>query len=327
MVELECTWIRLRTGKEFSRLLYPNPVCFLSTTHISTSSVASAASTAHPDKDASGFGKVDEVTTSDWRSQQLMNIGNVMVLSWLTPTNNSGRFMFSIHKSRFTASLLAPPITAVTTEANTTTDHSMNNFITGVEFALSVPTRGMEQIILDTGSLSGRFGSKFSSERGMDRQNQLTTNAPNDIGSVDTISNRKRKKLKRQRLSSQGVAGLKPIPYCDVSDPLSSKTSLFVIAGSVAYMKCRTYGIIGSPVSDKIQAMSDARLQNDGDVLDTHKPIIDHDHLLVMAEVVDALVHPSYWDDKKLLFRPTTDDKPPYLTFLGAQTFGYVKSL
>jgi hypothetical protein len=31
-----------------------------------------------------------------------------MVLSWLTPTNNQGRFAFSINKSRYSASLLAP---------------------------------------------------------------------------------------------------------------------------------------------------------------------------------------------------------------------------
>jgi hypothetical protein len=33
---------------------------------------------------------------------------NVMLLSWLTPTNNQGRFAFSINKSRYSASLLAP---------------------------------------------------------------------------------------------------------------------------------------------------------------------------------------------------------------------------
>ena len=57
-----------------------------------------------------------------------------------------------------------------------------------------------------------------------------------------------------------------------------------------------------------------------------HSPIIDDDHLLIMAEVTDAYVHPSYWDDMKKLFRPVSKEVPPYLKFFGSQTFGYVTS-
>ena len=45
-----------------------------------------------------------------------------------------------------------------------------------------------------------------------------------------------------------------------------------------------------------------------------------------MAEVIDAHVHSSYWDATKKQFRPMRDDVPPYLTFFGAQTFGYVRN-
>jgi hypothetical protein len=314
--DLHSTWIRLRTGKEFSRMLYPNPVCFLSTWKVSASSPATASSSAHHDNAVVTAVGSDNTRSGEY--SQLQHAGNAMVLSWLTPTNNSGRFMFSINKSRYSASLLAPPMTDATT--------STQRYRTGVEFTLSVPTRGMEQVILDTGSISGRFGSKFALERVADSRNHSNNNEVNDTFSVDSISNRKRKKQKMQQLSATGVPGLTPIPYCSATDQMSPQTSLFVIDGTVAFMKCRTYGINGSTMPGENQAESDARLHtgNEDDV--TQQAIIDHDHLLVMAEVVDAHVHRLYWDDKKLLFRPVTEDVPPYLTFLGSQTFGYMKT-
>jgi len=103
-----------------------------------------------------------------------------------------------------------------------------------------------------------------------------------------------------------------------------SPSSLFAIKGTVAHLKCRTSAIIGTtePPSGRVV---DFEGQNACGV-DSHSPIIDDDHLLVMAEVADAFVHRSYWDDKKALFRPVSRDVPPYLTFFGSQTFGYVTS-
>jgi hypothetical protein len=245
------------------------------------------------------------------------SLGNVMVLSWITPTNNSGRFIFSINKARYTASSLAPTMTESTTASgsrSSTIDNTNDYYQTGIEFILSVPTRDMEQVILDTGSISGRCGSKFSSERVDNRKNCSKKEITNDDA---TTSNRKRKKLKKQQLSAQGVVGLTPIPYCDFLDTSSRQTSLFAITGTVAHLKCRTYGVIGS------QILSDERLYNTDDDK-TSPPIIDHNHLLVMAEVLDAHVHPLYWDEKKLIFCPISVEVPPYLTFLGSQTFGYV---
>lgn len=57
------------TPQEASRLIYPNPVCFL--------------------------------TTRSSKSKL-----NVMTLSWLAPANNYGGFVFVIHKTRFSASCL-----------------------------------------------------------------------------------------------------------------------------------------------------------------------------------------------------------------------------
>lgn len=69
----EQEWIQLEPhGREFSRMLYTNPVCFLTTTDINN-------------------GKL---------------FRNVMTVSWLSAVNNNGRFMMSINSKRHTASVL-----------------------------------------------------------------------------------------------------------------------------------------------------------------------------------------------------------------------------
>jgi flavin reductase (DIM6/NTAB) family NADH-FMN oxidoreductase RutF len=68
-------WIELTEKKQFSRLLYTNPVCFLSTLRGGES-------------------------LYQWPDR------NVMVLSWLTATSNEGTFTCSINRRRHTASVL-----------------------------------------------------------------------------------------------------------------------------------------------------------------------------------------------------------------------------
>ena len=314
-------WIHLHSGKEFSRLLYPNPVCFLSTRQCSPESMLMDTSTSA----ANNKGDVAKE--------------NVMVLSWLTPTNNSGRFMFSINKKRYSASLLAPTYT--------------NTFEVGVEFTLSVPVQGMEQMVLDVGSISGQYGSKFWV--GAD------TIINNDVDPQEEhLSNRQRKTQRRirrkEQLSRHGVEGLVPtrLGSSEVSSqrqngvPQTQTSCPSPIKGTVAHLKCRTYAVIGSPSSlgSPNMAEKDTTIETHGEKVgdtaeersnkiacergiekNTNNPsIIDDDHLLVMAEVIDAYVHRSYWNEKKLLFQPLLADVPPYLTFLGSQTFGYVTS-
>lgn len=219
---------------------------------------------------------------------------NVMVLSWLTPTNNQGKFMFSINKSRYSASLLAPHV-----------DDCSDKHKIGVDFTLCVPTKGMEQLVLDVGSVSGQFGSKFSSS-------QISGQVVDADGQSSQLSNRKRKKMEQEQFSKHGIPGLIPVPFGCLSHSSSSNTSqltsdLFAIQGTIAHLHCRTYGIMASPGSHKSHA-------------------IDDDHLLVLAEVLDAYVQSFYWDSNKLLFCPQGHETEvqPYLTFFGSQMFGYV---
>ena len=289
----EREWIHLNTGKAFSRLLYTNPVCFLCTRCVSTSSTSTCA------KD------------------------NVMVLSWLTATNNEGGVMFSIHKSRYSASLLAPPtvddIDRIRSHAQKDTISSQkesnhcntNHFQVGIEFTLSVPIKGMEQLVLDDGSISGMYGSKFPKDNDNNdiKMNEEDTN-------IEKLSNRQRKKQKMQQLTVDGVPGLVSVPFGNVNE--ASQSSLFVIKGTIAHLKCKTCAVMGSSIGEEDDERSrHGNKKSQSDDKDMHFPIIDDDHLLIMAEVIDAHVHPSYWDNKKQLFCPVSKEVPPYLKFFG----------
>eukprot|EP00985_Skeletonema_marinoi_P031694 scaffold37771_cov169-Skeletonema_marinoi.AAC.4 len=111
-------WIHLQSGKEFSRLLYTNPVCLLATTN------------SHPFKNADGDSdrKVSS-EKNDLQTQPPHNnrVRNVMVLSWLTASNNNGRRIDESDESSGGGNCI---------------------YEAGVEFSLSVPVKGMEEMFL-----------------------------------------------------------------------------------------------------------------------------------------------------------------------------------
>jgi len=226
-------WLKLSERHQFSRLLYPNPVCFLG----------------------------------------LEN--NVMVLSWLTATNNNGHFMFSLCKRRHTASML------------------MQDSI----FTLSVPVRGMEELVKHVGGVSGRLGSKFSANHHTQPEKPASvpcTSTSSTAEQQPPLSKRQKKKI---MLQGRGVPGLETVPL-EIGG--GNQQHLFAIEGTVARMVCKVNQILNE--------------------------IIDSDHLLVLAQVDLAEVHRDYWDETKDQFRPMRAETAPYLTFFGSQRFGYVVS-
>lgn len=48
-------------------------------------------------------------------------------------------------------------------------------------------------------------------------------------------------------------------------------------------------------------------------------------HFLTTCKMKRGWVRPNYWDKKKRNFIPQSDNVPPYFTFFGSQTFGYVR--
>mmetsp|Transcript_25623 Transcript_25623/g.74129 ORF Transcript_25623/g.74129 Transcript_25623/m.74129 type:complete len:288 (+) Transcript_25623:181-1044(+) len=262
-------WIHLSDRKEFSRLLYPNPVCFL---------------TSSDNKDESSGASKRR---------------NVMVLSWLTATDNSGRFLFSINRNRHSALNIVP------------IDESSGKARTGVDFVLSCPVQGMEQLVLDVGGTSGKWGSKFMADRNHDDADPSKEIGEGDVRRADvglhvaSMSDRQKKKLKRMRMA-KGVPNLEAVPIGHLDNSAWERNALFAINGTCAHIHCRTSAIVDEPATGIVDE--------------------EQQHHLVMAEVIDARVDSSYWDAAKRQFRPMREDVPPYLTFFGAQTFGYVRN-
>jgi flavin reductase (DIM6/NTAB) family NADH-FMN oxidoreductase RutF len=242
-------WLELTEGKQWSRLLYTNPVCFLC---------------------CSGGGSAQK---------------NVMVLSWLTATNNHGSFLFSLGKRRHTATMLL-----LQQQQETTT--------TATVFTLSVPVQGMEELVRAVGSVSGRTARKFATPQQQQQQQQqpkedyvTRVDDSADQQQQPPISKRQKKKMLRQ----DGIPGLKAVPVGhSIPQQQHDALHLFCIDGTVAHLVCRV-----------------TRIHDD-----------EH-HLLIRAQVERAYVQSSYWDGDKNLFRPS-QDTPPYLTFFGSQVFGYV---
>jgi hypothetical protein len=286
-------WIHLTEGKQFSRLLYTNPVCFLCTTFSPDVSVknrectppplvtpAQSVSLSSPSATSSNYNNHEEASSPS-------NNKNVMVVSWLTCTNNSGGFMMSLNRNRHSAINLA-------LDDNIHHHHP-------VEFTLCVPVQGMEDLVRNVGSVSGKWGSKFPADYDDNDATKTTTTAILSEGEP-TVKRSKRQQKKKPRFV-QGIPGLTAVALgrSDVSDVVAEENNdkLFAIQGTVAHLHCRTV----------VNNMEPATL-------------IDSEHYLVLGQVVDAYVHSSYWDSTKNIFRP--QEARPYLTFFGSQTFGYV---
>ena len=169
--------------------------------------------------------------------------------------------------------------------------HTASVLCSGVsEFVLSVPVMGMEALVRDVGRVSGRYSSKFPHDHNGRVQQQANV-------SDEHVSKRQAKKQSRMSLTTLGVPGLEAVPFGNLSRTHpDARSQPFAIQGTVAHLNCSVY----------------KRLDN----------VIDDDHLLILGKVTAAYVNPSYWDSTRNLFRPDLQ-KPPYLTFLGSQQFGY----
>lgn len=343
-------WIELTESKQFSRLLYTNPVCFLCCNSSSNDTGIGSSSRGENTAVLSGTeafnsDAVIESPAPPKEQDQVKVINNyninshnnVMVLSWLTATNNTGQFMFSIHRRRHTASLLQLNISH---EAEILIDNDkeepplQQKPSPGTYFTLSVPIQGMEEMVRAVGRVSGRYVNKFTSIP-KDARTMQNNNEPEQISSVPSKTKNKKSRRSETNTGDVLIPGLKAIPI-----PASSKftSPLFYIDGTVAYMTCQVVHIFD----------------------EHHNP----DHYMVLGQIHSAQVLSTYWDVQKNIFRPmntiihnnktnpnettattanhnnatttattatsTSQNRdshrpvPPYLTFFGAQTFGYV---
>jgi hypothetical protein len=266
-----------------------------------------------------------------------------MILSWLTATNNDGKLLMSINKRRNTAQALISAVASMN-------DKSAAGESSAVLFTLCVPTASMEDLVLAVGSTSGRTGSKFLSQQGDnniiekdEREYHVwKETAATAVSQMSPrLSKRQRKKM-IQIMLSRGIPGLKRVPFGGeqdhgdsvTNDARSNSVRPFCIEGSVAHLLCRIDCVLPN-MQDEVNGRSkqdesgglheQARWTGQTNNIDRQKnTIIDDEHYLISATVVDAYCRREYWDDKKCVFRPQDDSTKPYLTFLGSQTFGYV---
>ncbi|KAI8837012.1 hypothetical protein BJ741DRAFT_604778 [Chytriomyces cf. hyalinus JEL632] len=175
-----------------SRMLYANPVCLLTTTSIPTPATI--------------------LPPANEPAQPSLPETNVMTISWLTAIDNSGHFIASMNKGRYSAELLLSRIHGL--------DYS-NAF-----FTLSVPVHGSEKLVVDIGSCSGRttkdklktLGIKTCSPGWKSFQAPTATE---DVSTADRGPKRSRKKE----------------DFAD--EAFSRKHGLVAISQSVAHLICR----------------------------------------------------------------------------------------
>jgi hypothetical protein len=413
-------WIRLTEGKQFSRLLYPNPVCFLCTMmtpslvqqqqqqqqqsssspivvpfHSNNDINAKSTSTRTPPPPTTTTTATGSTTTVNHVSS-LTRSPNVMVVTWLTATNNHGQFIMSLNRHRHTAtffesssacgpsnrssrgSVTGSSSTTTTTTTSNSTCHDDNHDenartkkpkaveTDALYFTLCVPVQGMEELIRTVGGTSGKWGNKFPSSSssssalafsttsssttgGEEHQREEETvedeksamsdanNATKTTTTTTTFPAQSRRQQKRKRRHQQatiggGIPGLRAVPLGGTSRaPSNGNTTTqseypipqnyfnqsdgcFAIEGTIAHLKCRRMTLL-SPASSSSPTAT---------VSSSVLPMLDDDHYLIVAQIVDAYCHESYWDTTKNLFRPMGPNVPPYLTFLGSQTFGQV---
>ena len=177
--------IELTEAKQFSRVLYTNPVCFLST--------------LNPSED----------------QPQL----NVMVLSWITPVDNDGRFIFSLNTRRHTAACFRDDVNSP------------------VEFCLSVPIKDMEDLVRNVGACSGQYGSKFPIDYSYDGT-MLESDAQ-----ASPSSQKKKKRKEQPTRFPKGIPGLTTIP---IGRRLKSD-KLMAIDKTVAHLRCTSLSVQQAP--------------------------------------------------------------------------------
>ena len=362
-------WIGLESGKEFSRLLYTNPVAFLVVEQEAekeerltdgTTTIPSCRDKHSPPSQRQQQEQREVPIEND--QQKVSTVSsvpparrNVQVISWLTATNNDGSFVFSINHRRYTTSMLLPNQQNDNDTAQQQQHHQQQPPKT---FVLSIPVHGMEELVLAVGSSSGRFGSKFPKDYvrirpndtdGMDDNKDPNTtreeNAPKDrvqhnqdkssqnekLGAGPTSKKQKRRKHPR---FPEGIPGLELV-WLEASKTTPSYGG---IVGCCAHLYCRVVHCMAHPdtqgrpngsartgtscVPDGADPTSHAASRTAPRVsLDRQPP---QQHFLVVAQVQAAHVHRNYWQTRNKLFCPLDSTIPPYLTFYGSQTFGYV---
>jgi len=324
------SFLRVKPGN-FSRLLYTNPVCLLTTSvppepHTSqpTPSAAPEISDAASVPPLAGAQKVAASPSSSSAAADAVDVAsasaigpaippqpatfirslprrNVMTISWLTPTSNHGEFVCSMHAGRYSAQLLAHSAAAA----------GGADFV-GATFVLSVPVAGMEQLVKSIGGCSGADDhARESSAPIEDKFTRLgiepcrpggkpihaLSDMPSVVSASSTASSHRGGKAQQQQQH-------RPSPQEEeaAADAEDAAGDLFAIPGCAAHLVCEVRS--SCPASE----LPTPRVQA---------------HNVLFCRVRRAYVQRDYWVNGNN-FVPASPATPPYLTFLGSGNFAYV---
>jgi len=276
------------------RLLYTNPVCLLSVVDL-------------PQRKA-----------------------NVMTVSWLSPINNKGGFVMSLHKKRYTAHLLK----------------------TDGLFVLSVPVKGMEELVLSIGGISGSETNKFiqfqivACSPGWTPLSPLAhsilcdTSTPLSLQLDHSSISEQTKQQFQVELNPKGdlvthlaAPDSDPSIISDVqsSSSVSSPSSFPSLSQSSLPPSCSSPAPppsrkpkpkskkIKKPANNDLVAVSECVAHMVCKVV-TKDSEADDAHTLWRCQIEQAFVLSEYWNGKNFIH---PEDKP-YLSFLGSKKFAYV---
>lgn len=297
-------YLRVKPGN-FSRLLYTNPVCLLTSAarparvaadasaeaaaptnereHATESPAAgspldAAAAVTHS-ADSAPAAVLGPASTSSAASAAAPAPGlvvgpsrNVMTISWLTATSNHGELMMSMNAGRY----------------STTFVHAV-----GDRFVLNVPVRGMEELVKQIGGCSGRDDADTDKFTRLAIPTCRPGNKPIEATAAVRLPNGGGKwqhKPRTQALLAE-----------DEADAEDSDWNLLAIPSCVAHLVCEVTAVhLASAPTPLVRA-----------------------HNVLFSSVRRAYVHKDYWQNGNnfIAVRP---DLPPYLTFLGSGNFAYV---
>jgi flavin reductase (DIM6/NTAB) family NADH-FMN oxidoreductase RutF len=312
-------FVRVKPGN-FSRLLYTNPVCLLTTstpaavhTAAQISAAAPVAAAAEPAALATGS---DAAVAAACSSSVEPPAGgesnaavaappaasrprrNVMTISWLTATSNHGEFVCSMNAGRYSATMLH------TQQRQQQNDSDLSGAAAssvpapsppiGSRFVLSVPVAGMEALVKAVGGCSGGDADA----NGADKFQRLGI-APCRPG------NKAIRVGGGAEPSRPHGGGQKARPAAvveeEAADAEDAALDLLAVPGCAAHLVCEVRSTcMGSEAEPRVQA-----------------------HNVLFCRVTRAYVNSAYWLNGHN-FIPVAAHTPPYLTFLGSGNFGHV---
>ncbi|CAB9505555.1 Flavin reductase like domain [Seminavis robusta] len=199
---------------------------------------------------------------------------NVMVISWLIAAGGDCLVM-SMNKRRHTSTMLN----------------------SGSPVCLSIIGSHNEELALNVGSVSGRWGkSKFPQDYSNDKDQQTKTRDSNNDKTYASRGDQARmsKRAKKRQRFEMGIPGLRR----EKQGKEGKEAETFAIEGTLAHIHCQ--------------------------VVSKEESIIDDEHYFVRVAMLRAFVRTAHWDPDTKIFAPKSLEHSSTSSFLGSQSFGYV---